>query len=122
MIHRLSTTGIAALGMTAALLSLAACKEEKSETAAPKMNGFAQICQVFKQAKEAGQTSAQQLNKNLDTLLDNQLSESDNAHIAWLAIRNAIPEQRYMLFKTAAEETLSKNWSCPAMDELAQKL
>ncbi len=45
--------------------------------------------------------------------LKTKLDSKSNAYIAWLAIQNAPPDQRYNLFREAASSVGEKNWKCP---------
>jgi len=54
--------------------------------------------------------------------LTKSLAENDPAYVAWLAIIYAEPEQRYMLYQSAAADTLSSSWECKAMKKNAANI
>lgn len=105
-----------------AILFTSGCQQgdERSQLATPG-EGFTLICDVFTQAQADNDTSVEKLDKELTALTDS-LGETSPAAIAWTAIRSAVAEQRYRLFKSAATETLNSGWDCPAMQDLAGKL
>lgn len=54
--------------------------------------------------------------------LAKSLTANDPAYIAWEAVIYAEPEQRYMLYQSAASDTLSSSWECQAMKENAANI
>lgn len=54
--------------------------------------------------------------------LTKSLTASDPAYVAWEAVIYAEPDQRYMLYQSAATDTLSSSWKCKAMKENAANI
>jgi len=51
--------------------------------------------------------------------VNRELKSDSNAKLAWeLVSNNAVPEDRYELYKTSAESITKKKWQCKAMEKL----
>jgi hypothetical protein len=87
-------------------------------------NDFDKVCDYFgelqKMANEAAMTH-QQRNTFIMDKISKDLPAASNARAAWEAIGYAEAEQRYELFKSAAESVINTPWQCPAMEKLAPK-
>jgi len=49
------------------------------------------------------------------------LPANSNATATWTAISSAVPDQRYLLFKSVADSLQHKKWHCKSMEKLAPK-
>lgn len=61
---------------------------------------------------ERGQFITDRVNKNL--------KPDSDARALWNVIIYAVPDERYEMFKTTAEEQTNKPWDCTSMKNLAQ--
>ncbi len=94
-----------------------------SAVAHSETTDFDLICGFFNelnQTQNIKEMSPEQKADFVDTRITAKLSEGSDAKAAWAAILSAPPQQRYELFKSAAESIiLPKKWNCPAMKQLA---
>jgi len=51
-------------------------------------------------------------------LVNKELSPESNARVAWIAIINAMADQRYELFKRAVKSVMQEEWECKIMEKL----
>lgn len=58
----------------------------------------------------------------LESILVEVLEPDRDAYIAWTAIRNADPVERYHLYQEAARSTGHSGWECEAMRESAHEV
>jgi len=84
-------------------------------------NDFNTVCGYFD--KLHMELSNRQLSKierrnYISSLVKKGLSSDSAARSAWEVVIYAVPEQRYDLYKTSAEETTNKKWQCDSMEKL----
>src|SRR5690606_36638061 len=87
------------------LLALSACSADKNEQFVAVKTDFDLFCEQFTMVTEsAGFSSLTSEDRaaKLDVMLTEKLEPSSNAYIAWAAIRNGPPSERYFLYKDAA--------------------
>lgn len=78
------------------------------------------LCEQFDQLTKDSEFSSMNSEARaarLTTGLKAKLSSESNAYIAWLAIRNGPPRERYNLFLEAASSAGEKDWNCPAIEK-----
>jgi hypothetical protein len=100
------------------VLIIAACSQEQSTKSANTANGFDVLCSEFSSlTKEADypSLSSEKRGEKLDGILAQQFEPNNNAYLAWSAIRNASPTERYTLYREAAASTGYRDWECPAI-------
>ena len=88
------------------------------------ISDFDQVCGYFEaleQLPDLESMTQRERNEFIVEKTRKQLPNSSNARAAWDAISSAEPQQRYELFKSAAESVLNKTWDCPAMKKLAPR-
>jgi len=93
-----------------------------SVVACSETNDFDRICGFFNelsQTQNIEKMSPEQKADFVNSRIAGQLSERSNAKAAWTAIQNAVPHQRYELFKSGAESVLPYKWECAAMKQYA---
>jgi len=93
-----------------------------SAVAHSETTDFDMICGFFNelnQTQNIKEMSPEQKADFVDVRIAAQLSKGSDAKVAWAAVLSAPPQQRYELFKSAAESILPKKWNCPAMKQLA---
>jgi hypothetical protein len=99
------------------LLVLSACSEDENKQSVTAKTDFDLLCEQFtiltESAGFSSLTSEERASK-LDAMLTEKLEPSSNAYIAWTAIRNGPPSERYFLYKDAAASTGYEDWTCPA--------
>jgi hypothetical protein len=61
----------------------------------------------------------EQRNEFIMERIEANLSEKSNTRAGWQAISHAVAEQRYELFKSAADSIQNGDWQCEPMKELA---
>ena len=81
-------------------------------------NDFDKVCGYFQQldilvAKKAMSNS--QRIAYISKHVNKELKASSSAREAWEVIVYAMPEERYDIYKSTAEEILGKAWQCDAM-------
>jgi len=79
-------------------------------------NGFDEVCLIFQEAKGLHKP----LNETLSYITDNinKRVKQGDAHEAFNALVNAMPSERYSLFKQTAEASLKHAWDCPDMNAI----
>lgn len=85
---------------------------------------FDKVCRYFQQLEQLADVNSmthQQRNTFILDKITNNLPISSNARAAWEGISYADANQRYELFKSAAESVINVPWSCTAMEKLAAK-
>lgn len=100
------------------LLILTACSPKSNGDNAATKEEFGVLCAEFTtlvQSTDFSQLDSEERAAQLDLKLANNLNTTDNAYMAWTAIRNGPPSERYTLFKEAAASTGYTEWSCPAI-------
>jgi hypothetical protein len=93
--------------------SLAACAAD---------NDFDIVCNIFKELQnkpDLDKLSNQQRVAFITQRINKSLDTSSAARISWEAVVSAVPEQRYKIFKSGAEEVLNQSWACEPMSDLA---
>lgn len=83
---------------------------------------FDKVCEYFTElslVSDVEKLSHLQKNEFIFSKINNGLDASSDAAAAWKAISSAESSQRYMLFQSAAADSLKLEWQCPAMKELA---
>jgi hypothetical protein len=81
--------------------------------------GYDVACQIFTKADASNQTLSYE---TLINELANVLGKGDQVVVAWEALINLTPDQRYDEFEFFAREYHAVDWSCPAMELLAPTL
>src|SRR5690606_22969771 len=87
-----------------------------------KIHDFYAVCDYFKELELAISSTAmdhEQRNDFIMARIRANLPETSNARIAWEAISSAVSEERYGLFKYAADSIQNTDWQCEPMKELA---
>jgi hypothetical protein len=85
---------------------------------------FDLLCGYFTKLDKLADVDSMSNTQRNDFILDSikqELTESSSARAAWIAIGNAVAEQRYELFQSAAESTLGMSWHCNTMKKWAAK-
>lgn len=82
---------------------------------------FDKVCGYF--VKLQTEISNRPLSKDqradyISKLVNNELHDSSPAREAWELIIYAVPEERYEIYSTSAEEVTGKKWQCKAMEQL----
>jgi hypothetical protein len=101
-------------------ISVSACSPGKDSEAQTINNDFDVFCEQFTlltESAEFSQLSSEDRASRLDTKLSGALAPSANAYIAWTAIRNGPPSERYFLYKDAASSAGHNHWECPAVKQ-----
>jgi hypothetical protein len=99
-------------------LIIVACSQEQSTQSAKTGNGFDVLCNEFSsltQETDYPSLSSEKRGEKLDGMLAQQFEANNNAYLAWSAIRNASPMERYTLYREAAASTGYNDWDCPAI-------
>ncbi len=99
-------------------LIIVACSQEQSTQSANTVNGFDVLCSEFSsliQEADYPFLSSEKRGEKLDGILAQQFEPNNNAYLAWSAIRNAEPTERYTLYREAAASTGYNDWECPAI-------
>lgn len=99
------------------LVALSACSAGENKEAVAAKTEFDSFCEQFTIVTESADFSSltsEERASILDTMLTEKLEPSSNAYIAWTAIRNGPPSERYFLYKDAAASTGYGDWVCPA--------
>ena len=90
---------------------------DNSET----INDFQAVCTYFQELEKlenVNSLTAEGRNKFIVALIEKNIPASA-ASISWKAVSYAVAEQRYEIFKMAAESELKETWDWPAMEKLA---
>lgn len=98
-------------------VSVSACSPGKNSEVPTSKNDFDVFCEHFALLTESPDfslLSSEDRASRLDTKLSGALAPSANAYIAWKAIRNGPPSERYLLYKEAASSAGYNHWECPA--------
>ena len=85
---------------------------------------FDAVCEYFEKLNKLPNVNAMSNTERNAFILDSiesNLPMSSNARAAWTAIDSAVAEQRYELFRSAAESVLNRPWACDAMHKWAVK-
>ena len=99
------------------LLVFSACSADENKLIVAAKTDFDLFCEQFTMVTESADFStltSEERASTLDTILTEKLESSSNAYIAWTAIRNGPPSERYFLYKDAAASTGYEDWECPA--------
>lgn len=102
---------------------LSACSPEKQSIAVK--SDFDVFCEQFTLLTESADFSSltgEDRAIKLDSMLSGKLEPSTNAYIAWTAIRNSPPSERYFLYKDAAASIGAGNWKCPAVEQYGHEV
>lgn len=95
------------------LLAVSSCSQHEGQT-----SDFELLCRDFTQLTEQSRYEFMSSSERAD-LLESKLAESltpdQSAYIAWTAIRNADPAERYNLYQDAAASSGHDGWDCLAM-------
>jgi|GEM_PF-2782236 hypothetical protein len=108
-----------------ALILLSCSAKKDGETEAAVQNDFDVFCQQFTQVTQSAdfaQLSSEERALRLESRLAGELEPNANAYIAWSAIRNGPPSERYALYKDAAASAGQKNWDCPAVQQYGHEV
>jgi len=89
------------------------CTEKVIET------DFEKFCGYFQALDQQDAMSAEARYRFIMHKIDQGLPANSNARAAWMAIVNAVPEERYELFKSVAEDVYPLLFDCPTMEKLA---
>lgn len=87
-------------------------------------NDFDKVCGYFQQLEQLPRADTMthiERNEFILNKISQGLQAESNARVAWEAISYAEKDERYSLFKSAAEDVHSSIWDCPAMEKLAAK-
>jgi hypothetical protein len=79
------------------------------------------MCIYFDQLNEAlvsKKVSAVERMQFIDKIVTEELSEQNTAKQLWEVLKYAVPDERYELFKSTAEEQLGHAWECKSMEKL----
>lgn len=101
---------------TISLTILYVCLITLVSCSASHNNGFDEVCHIFQEAKRLHKP----LNETLSYITDNinKRVKHGDAHEAFTLLVNAIPSERYTLFKQTAEASLKHTWDCPDMNAI----
>ena len=100
------------------LLVLSACSADENKLIVAAKTDFDLFCEQLTMVTESADFSSltsEERASQLDAVLTEKLEPSSNAYMAWAAIRNGTPSERYFLYKDAAASTGYENWACPAV-------
>lgn len=98
------------------ILMLGACSSKEAEKTDLSQGEFDVFCTQFGSLTRMlnyDVYSSEDRASKLEEALAKLLRPSSSAYIAWTAIRNGPPAERYALYRAAAESTGYKNWVCP---------
>ena len=110
-------TGLIGLLVLPVLLMFSiGCTEKVVETDFEKVCGYFQL---LAQHENVEHMSPEQRDEFIMLKIEEGLPANSNARVAWQAIVSAVPEQRYELFKSAAESVYPLPFDCEAMARLA---
>lgn len=101
----------------ASLLAVSSCSESDG-LQAPLTSDFDRLCEGFTQLTEHPgykNLSSSERADALEQALVERLEPDHHAYIAWTAIQNADPAERYYLYREAAVSSGHSNWECEAM-------
>lgn len=101
------------------LLMLAACSDEDEKLSLAAKKDFDLFCEQFTimtNTSDFSLLTSEQRAAKLDVMLIEKIEQSGNAYIAWTAIRNGPPPERYSLYKDAAASAGYTDWKCPAAE------
>lgn len=104
---------------------VAACSSENDRASGETKAEFEVLCDEFTtlaQSSDFAQLLPEVRAEQLELMLVNKLYLTDHAYMAWTAIRNATPSERYSLYREAAASSGYQEWSCPAMAEHGHKV
>lgn len=100
------------------LLALSGCSADENKQTVTAKTDFDLFCEQFTMVTESAgfsSSTSEERASTLDAMLTEKLEPSSNAYIAWTAIRNGPPSERYSLYKDAAASTGYGDWACPAV-------
>jgi len=103
-----------------ASIVLSSCSSEFDS----EINEFNLICNAFislADNKELSKLSAE----DRDNFIMHEiraLNPESNAKAGWNAVKNAVAEERYSLYKNVVDSIEGGDWSCAAMEELASSI
>lgn len=81
-------------------------------------NDFDKVCNYFQQLDSLIAKKAMSNSQKADYIskhVNEELKASSPAREAWEVIVYAVPEERYDIYKSTAEEILGKTWRCDSM-------
>lgn len=92
-----------------------------SSSSSPSGSSFDLVCSAFDMLdSNANYESMSNLERNeFITKQIHKLTPNSNAAMAWDAVSSAQSDQRYEIFKIAAEEVTGQEWHCDSMKHLA---
>lgn len=99
-----------------AMVALFGCSPEN------KIRDFDMVCGYFGElnaVRNLADMNYEQRNEFIMERIMANLSERSNARVGWEAISSAQSDQRYELFKSAADSIQNGDWHCEPMKELA---
>lgn len=103
------------------ILLLASCsKAEQDVQLTEKNKQFDIFCDQFSkltQAADYSELSSEDRAERLENMLAAHMQKTSDAYIAWTAIRNGPPAERYFLFDEAANSIGYQTWDCPAIKQ-----
>ncbi|MFK5914034.1 MAG: hypothetical protein QM484_06640 [Woeseiaceae bacterium] len=87
-------------------------------------NDFDKMCNYFKSLDiklTSNKMTVVQKKEFIDALVVNNLQEDSFARKSWDVVTYAVPEERYCMIKSTAEELLKTDWKCIAMKKHISK-
>jgi hypothetical protein len=106
-------------------LTISACSPEQGGQFTKSGSGFDVLCSEFSTLTQTANyltLSSEERGTELDGVLTQKLRPDNNAYLAWSAIRNATPTERYSLYKEAATSTGYNDWECAAIAQHGQEV
>lgn len=106
-------------------LTISACSPDQDSQSTKSRSGFDVLCSEFSKLTQTANylsLSSEERGKELDGMLTQILRSDNNAYLAWSAIRNATPAERYSLYKEAAASTGYNDWECMAIAQHGQEV
>ncbi|WP_460237440.1 hypothetical protein [Aurantivibrio plasticivorans] len=103
---------------------LSICILSVSLSACATDNDFNKVCSYFVELisqSDIEKLTHLQKNDFIFSKIDSNLAPNSDAAAAWKAISSAESSQRYMLFQSAASDSLKSDWQCLEMEKLAPK-
>lgn len=101
-----------------------ACSKEK-EPQPPENKAFDVFCTTFESLvanPDFEEMDSEVRAVKLDSELEKVIGQNTAAYVAWSAIRNASPEDRWFLYGEAAKSIDYSDWKCSAVEKYASKV
>ena len=111
--------------ITALALTISACSPEQNGQSTKTDSGFDVLCSEFSTLTQTANyptLSSEERGNELDGVLARKLRPDNDAYLAWSAIRNATPAERYSLYREAAASTGYNDWECAAIAQHGQEV